>query len=53
MNNFKYQKKTNTSDEAINSFRDFDKVLGKHKAISAAYKSIWTYIFIATGEMDR
>ncbi len=49
MNKFKYQKKTNTSDESINSFRNFDKVLGKHEAISGAYKSIWKYIFIATG----
>ena len=49
MNNFKYQKKTKPSEEVVNSFKDFDKVLNKHKSISSAYKSIWKYVFIATG----
>ncbi len=49
MNNFKYQKKNKSSEEAMNSLKDFDKVLDKHKTISTAYKSIWKYVFIATG----
>ena len=49
MNNFKYQKKNKPSEEVMNSFKDFDKVLDQHKTISSAYKSIWKYVFIATG----
>jgi len=49
MNNFKYQKKNKSSEEVMNSFKDFDKVLDQHKTISSAYKSIWKYVFIATG----
>jgi len=49
MNNFEYQKKAKTSEEAANSFKDFNKVLKKHNSISSAYKSIWKYVFITTG----
>ncbi len=48
MNNFKYQKETKTSEEVINSFKDFDKVLNKHKSISSAYKSVWKYAYLST-----
>ena len=48
MNNFKYQKKIKPSEETINSFRDFKKVLKKHNAISSAYKTILKYSIIST-----
>jgi hypothetical protein len=43
MNNFKYQKKSKPSEEEMNSFKDFTKVIKKHNAISSAYKKVWKY----------
>tara|TARA_Y100000589_G_scaffold324457_1_gene360683 strand:+ start:484 stop:1368 length:885 start_codon:yes stop_codon:yes gene_type:complete len=48
MNNFKYQNKNNTSEEEMNSFKDFKKVLEKHKHISSAYKKLWKYSIISS-----
>ncbi len=48
MNNFKYQKKSKPSDESMNSFKDFKKVMKKHNAISSAYKTVWKYSIISS-----
>ena len=48
MNNFKYQNKTKTSEEAMNSFKDFKKVMKKHNAISSAYKKVWKYSIVSS-----
>lgn len=47
MNDYKYQKKPNESEEVMNSFKDFNQVLDKHKAISSSYKAIWRWAIIA------
>lgn len=48
MNDFKYQKKTKNSEEVMNSFKDFNQVLDKHKAISTSYKAVWKWAIAAT-----
>lgn len=48
MNDFKYQKKPDTSEEVMNSFKDFNKVLDKHQAISSGYKAAWKWAIAAT-----
>tara|TARA_B100000459_G_C8551719_1_gene189810 strand:+ start:49 stop:933 length:885 start_codon:yes stop_codon:yes gene_type:complete len=48
MNNFKYQNKTNTSEEKMNSFKDFKKVMKRHNAISSAYKKVLKYSIISS-----
>ncbi len=48
MNNFKYQKKSKSSDESMNSFKDFKNVMKKHNVISSAYKKVWKYSIISS-----
>ncbi len=48
MNNFKYKRKTKLSEETMNSFKNFDEVIQKHKNISSAYKSVWKYSIITS-----
>ena len=48
MNDFKYQEKQKNSDKAMNAFKDFDKVLSKHKAIHSSYSKMWKIAIAAT-----
>lgn len=51
MNNFKYQKKPNTSEKSMNDFKDFNKVLDKHNGIVTSYKALWKWAIITTSSI--
>lgn len=48
MNDFKYQKKTNQSDDDLMAHKDFSKVLQKHEAISNSYKLVKKWAIISS-----
>ncbi len=48
MNDFKYQKKTNKSDDDLMAYKDFNKVLEKHGAISSSYKLVKKWAIISS-----
>lgn len=43
MNDFKYQKKDETSDEKIMSYKDFGYVMEKHRVITKSYAHVWKW----------
>lgn len=48
MNDFKYQKKTNKSDDDLMAYKDFNKVLQKHSAIKSSYKLVKKWAIISS-----
>ncbi len=48
MNDFKYQKKTNKSDNDLIAYKDFNKVLQKHSAIKSSYNLVKKWAIISS-----
>ena len=48
MNDFKYQKKTNKSDDDLMAYKDFNKVLQKHSVIKSSYNLVKKWAIISS-----